>query len=121
MLNTCGKDAIWNEESSDSNANQHQELEEPEAERNRRKVKYIQNECFCHHVRTIERVQSTCLATRVQHIVITQDHGTEAAVLSTNPFWMAARGSLLLRTRIMMMEKRKKKQAMAKHMRYTDL
>lgn len=40
---------------------------------------------------------------------------------STNPFWMAARGSLLLRTRIMMMEKRKKKQAMAKHMRYTDL
>lgn len=41
--------------------------------------------------------------------------------ITTNPFWTAARGSLLLRTRIMMMEKRKKKQAIAKHMRYTDL
>lgn len=38
-----------------------------------------------------------------------------------DPFWTAALGSLLLRTRIMMTEKRKKKQAMAKHMRYTDL
>lgn len=43
------------------------------------------------------------------------------AQASTDPFWRAARGSLLLRTRIMMMENRKKKQAMAKHMRYTDL
>lgn len=50
------------------------------------------------------------MATREQHC-LTHPH----------PFWMAARGSLLVRTRIMMMENRKKKQAMAKHMRYTDL
>ncbi|TNN86120.1 hypothetical protein EYF80_003537 [Liparis tanakae] len=49
--------------------------------------------------------------------------GQQACVKANNtdPFWTAARGSLLLRTRIMMREKRKKKQAMAKHMRYTDL
>lgn len=32
-LHTCVKDAIWDEESSHSYANQHQELEEPETER----------------------------------------------------------------------------------------
>lgn len=47
--------------------------------------------------------------------------GQEAFTADTNPFWTAALGSLLLRTRIMMREKRKNKQAMAKHMRYTDL
>lgn len=47
--------------------------------------------------------------------------GRGQQAFEANPFWMAARGSLLLRTRIMMTEKRKKKQAMAKHMRYTDL
>lgn len=47
--------------------------------------------------------------------------GQKAFMANANPFWTAALGSLLLRTRIMMMEKRKKKQAMAKHMRYTDL
>lgn len=47
--------------------------------------------------------------------------GQETFTKDTNPFWTAALGSLLLRTRTMMREKRKKKQAMAKHMRYTDL
>lgn len=47
--------------------------------------------------------------------------GQQALAANTNPFWTAALGSLLLRTRIMMTEKRKKKQAMAKHIRYTDL
>lgn len=34
-----------------------------------------------------------------------------------HPFWMAARGSLLLRTQIMSRVKRKKKAAVAKHIR----
>lgn len=53
--------------------------------------------------------------------VAVPSRGQQAFAADTNPFWTAALGSLLLRTRIMMREKRKKKQAMAKHMRYTDL
>lgn len=40
---------------------------------------------------------------------------------SIYPFCTAARGSLLVRTPIIMAENRKKKQVMAKHIRYTDL
>ena len=39
FFSTCGKDAIWNEESSHSYANQHQELEEPETEKKKKKKK----------------------------------------------------------------------------------
>ena len=70
---------------------------------------------------TVLEVKFPRVASRVQRAFIIQDCGTEAAVHGTNPFWMAARGSLLLRTRIMMMVKRKKKQVKAKPMRYTDL
>lgn len=38
-------------------------------------------------------------------------------VVAPHPFWMAARGSRLLRTQIINSMKKKKKAAVAKHMR----
>lgn len=69
----------------------------------------------------INIILNCSVKTIVRAAVSAFGHQSAAYSHHTNPFWREARGSLLLRTRIMMMEKRKKKQAMAKHMRYTDL
>lgn len=108
--NTCIKVSVWNEKSSHNYANQDKELEEPET------VKHVQNIVF-----TLSKYNLRNAVQMFGQQSAAWIHERGSVLYCTNPFWMAARGSLLLRTRIMMMEKRKKKHAMAKHMRYTDL
>lgn len=67
-LHTCVKGAIWDEEGSNGDANQHKELEEPEAVKKTQHYSHTYNNI--NNLWRDHRVPCWCLATRGQHSLI---------------------------------------------------